>query len=70
MRLKKLLPIALGGGLGGPILIFVLMMVFYPNLFVSGIIMNRLETEFGGKARAEAVYFGWKKGLVIIKVVL
>lgn len=65
MRLKKLLPIAVGGGLGGPLLIFVLIMVFYPNLFVSGIIKKKLETEFGGKAVAEEVYFGWKSGVEI-----
>ena len=53
MRLKKLLPVAVGGGLGGPILIFVLIMVFYPNLLLSGIIKKKLETEFGGKVEAE-----------------
>jgi hypothetical protein len=65
MRLKKLLPVAVGGGLGGPILIFVLIMVFYPNLLLSGIIQKKLETEFGGKVEAEKVFFGWKNGIEI-----
>lgn len=65
MRLKKILPIAVGGGLGGPILIFVLLMVLYPNLLASGIVMKKLETAFGGKAEAERVFFGWKSGVEI-----
>lgn len=65
MRLKKLLPIAVGGGLGGPILIFVLIMAFYPNLLMSGIIKKKLAEEFGGKAEAEEVFFGWKSGVTI-----
>src|SRR3989338_9136655 len=65
MRLKKLFPVAVGGGLGGPILIFVLIMVLYPNLLLSGIIKKKLETEFGGKVEAEKVFFGWKNGIEI-----
>lgn len=65
MKRKKILSIALGGGLGGPVLIFTLIMVFAPGIFVKGIIMKNLEKGFGGKARAEAVDFGWKKGVVI-----
>ncbi|MDO8126270.1 MAG: AsmA-like C-terminal region-containing protein [Candidatus Brocadiales bacterium] len=65
MRLKKLLPVAVGGGLGGPILIFVLIMAFYPNLFVSGIIKKKLATEFGGKVEAGKIFFGWKSGVEI-----
>ncbi|MCP4364161.1 MAG: hypothetical protein GY800_02555 [Planctomycetes bacterium] len=65
MRLKKLLPIAIGGGIGGPILIFVVIMAVYPNLFVRGIIMEQLEEKFGGRAKAEEVYFGWSSGVTI-----
>ncbi|MFQ5862981.1 MAG: hypothetical protein ACE5IC_07640 [Candidatus Brocadiales bacterium] len=68
MRLKKILPIALGGGLGGPLFIFILIMILSPNVFVKGIVMKNLEKSFGGKARAEEASFGWKKGVVISKL--
>ncbi|MEE9201287.1 MAG: AsmA-like C-terminal region-containing protein [Candidatus Brocadiales bacterium] len=65
MRLKKLLPIAIGGGLGGPIVVFVIIMAVYPSLFLRGIIMDQLEKKFGGRATAEEVSFSWSKGVVI-----
>ncbi|MEE9488505.1 MAG: AsmA-like C-terminal region-containing protein [Candidatus Brocadiales bacterium] len=65
MRLKKLLPIAIGGGIGGLILIFVIIMAVYPNLFVRGLIMEQLEEKFGGRAKAEEVHFGWSSGVTI-----
>ncbi|MCB7128612.1 MAG: hypothetical protein J3T61_03635 [Candidatus Brocadiales bacterium] len=65
MRLKKLLPIAIGGGIGGPILIFVIIVAVFPSLFLRGIIMDQLEKQFKGRATAEEVSFSWKTGVRI-----
>ncbi len=70
MRLKRLLPIAIGGGIGGPILIFIVIVVVYPNLFVHGFIMHAFEEEFGGRATAEDFSFSWRRGVEISKLLV
>ncbi len=68
MRLKKLLPIAIGGGVGGPVLIIIVILIVYPNLFVRGLIIQEFEQEFGGVATAEDFSFSWKRGVEISKL--
>ncbi|MEE9200280.1 MAG: hypothetical protein V3V45_02440, partial [Candidatus Brocadiales bacterium] len=70
MRLKKLLPIAIGGGIGGLVVIFIIIMAVYPNLIVRGVIMGQLEKQFGGRATAEEVSFSWKRGVVISNLLI
>ncbi|MEE9557865.1 MAG: hypothetical protein V3V94_00130, partial [Candidatus Brocadiales bacterium] len=68
MRLKKLLPIAIGGGVAGPVLIIIVILIVYPNLFVRGLIIQKFEQEFGGVASAEDFSFSWKRGVEISKL--
>ncbi|MCP4364160.1 MAG: hypothetical protein GY800_02550 [Planctomycetes bacterium] len=66
--MKKLLPIVIGGGVGGPVLIIILILIVYPNLFVHGLIIQKFEQEFGGVATAEGFSFSWKRGVQISKL--
>ncbi|MHC4197282.1 MAG: hypothetical protein ACYSRP_05130 [Planctomycetota bacterium] len=68
--MKKLLSIAIGGGVGGPVLIIILILIVYPNLFVHGLIMHEIEEEFGGRATAEDVSFTWKRGVQISRLLV
>ncbi len=66
--MKKLLPIAIGGGVGGPVLIIIVILIVYPNLFVRGLIRQEFEQKFGGVATAEDFSFSWKRGVEISKL--
>ncbi|HHT9118221.1 MAG TPA: hypothetical protein ACFYD1_06290, partial [Candidatus Hypogeohydataceae bacterium YC38] len=63
MKKAKKLWIGLGAGLGLAFTIPLLILFFSPGIFVKGMVIKRLEESFGGKARAEAISFGWRRGL-------
>ncbi len=70
MRSGKLLGIVIGGSLGGLFFAFVMIVLFCPGIFLSGIIKERLGKTFGGKLRVEDVNFGWRRGLELSNFIL
>ncbi|MDI6760914.1 MAG: hypothetical protein QMD05_08805 [Candidatus Brocadiaceae bacterium] len=70
MMSKKLLGIVIGGSVGGLFFIFIMVLLFSPGVFFKGMIKEWLGNTFGGRARAEGVTFGWRKGIELSDFVL
>jgi hypothetical protein len=63
VKKAKKLWIGLGAGLGLAFTIPLLILLFIPGIFVKGMVIKRLEESLGGKAKVEAISFGWRRGL-------
>ncbi|MFN3467187.1 MAG: hypothetical protein ACK4WF_05745, partial [Candidatus Brocadiales bacterium] len=70
MMSRKLLGIVIGGSLGGLFFVFVMMLLFSPGVFLKGTIKEGLSRAFEGRAQAERITFGWKKGIRVSNFIL
>ena len=70
MMSRKLLGIVIGSSVGGLFFIFAMVLLFSPGVFFKGMIKEWLGSTFGGRARAEGVTFGWRKGIELSDFVL
>ena len=70
MMSRKLLGIVIGGSIGGLFFVFAMVLLFSPGVFFKGMIKEWLGSTFGGRARAEGVAFGWRKGIELSDFVL
>lgn len=70
MMSRKLLGIVVGGSIGGLFFVFAMVLLFSPGVFFKGMIKEWLGSTFGGRARAEGVTFGWRKGIELSDFVL
>lgn len=70
MMSRKILGIVIGSSIGGPLFIFVMILLFNPGIFLKSKIKENLHRASQGRASVEDVTFGWSKGLGLSNFIL
>jgi hypothetical protein len=67
---KRLWGIVIGSSIGGLFVVFIMLMLFSPGLFLKTKLKQVLSRASGGNLWAEDITFGWRKGLELFNLVL